>query len=110
MFITFIYYFQALIYPLTVAAKSSVVARSQAAEKILKNMREHSANLVQQAMMVSYYSSLKEVFALEIESPFSQFEYQFLYTKFKQYEYFCNFARSLYKMLKNGPRPVLPED
>ncbi|XP_071544223.1 serine/threonine-protein kinase mTOR [Panulirus ornatus] len=44
---------QALIYPLTVAAKSSVVARSQAAEKILKNMREHSANLVQQAMMVS---------------------------------------------------------
>ncbi|KAG7166823.1 Serine/threonine-protein kinase mTOR-like [Homarus americanus] len=44
---------QALIYPLTVAAKSSVAARSQAAEKILKNMREHSANLVQQAMMVS---------------------------------------------------------
>ncbi|KAK8751728.1 hypothetical protein OTU49_009992 [Cherax quadricarinatus] len=44
---------QALIYPLTVAAKSSVTARSQAAEKILKNMREHSANLVQQAMMVS---------------------------------------------------------
>uniref|UniRef100_A0A0P4VNQ8 Serine/threonine-protein kinase TOR n=2 Tax=Scylla TaxID=6760 RepID=A0A0P4VNQ8_SCYOL len=44
---------QALIYPLTVAAKSSVAARSQAAEKILKNMREHSAILVQQAMTVS---------------------------------------------------------
>ncbi|CAL4086221.1 unnamed protein product, partial [Meganyctiphanes norvegica] len=44
---------QALIYPLTVAAKSSVPARAQAAEKVLKNMREHSANLVSQAMMVS---------------------------------------------------------
>lgn len=46
---------QALIYPLTVAANSSVPARAQAAEKILKNMREHSANLVQQAMMVSAF-------------------------------------------------------
>ncbi|XP_064091213.1 serine/threonine-protein kinase mTOR-like [Macrobrachium nipponense] len=44
---------QALIYPLTVAAKSAVPLRVQAAEKILKSMREHSAHLVQQAMMVS---------------------------------------------------------
>ncbi|XP_076064565.1 serine/threonine-protein kinase Tor isoform X2 [Oratosquilla oratoria] len=44
---------QALIYPLTVAAKSSKEERSQAANKVLKDMCEHSANLVQQAMMVS---------------------------------------------------------
>ncbi|CAG0917860.1 unnamed protein product [Notodromas monacha] len=44
---------QALIYPLTVASKSSSVARSEPANKILKSMREHSQNLVNQAMMVS---------------------------------------------------------
>lgn len=44
---------QALIYPLTVASKSNVVARQMAANKILKSMREHSHMLVQQAMLVS---------------------------------------------------------
>ena len=43
---------QALIYPLTVAAKSSVTTRQNAANKILKNMREHSNTLVQQAILV----------------------------------------------------------
>ena len=45
--------FQALIYPLTVASKSSVPARQAAAYTILKAMREHSNNLVQQAMLIS---------------------------------------------------------
>ncbi|RWS10462.1 hypothetical protein B4U79_12736 [Dinothrombium tinctorium] len=44
---------QALIYPLTVSSKSTVPARQQAANKILNSMREHSSNLVQQAMLVS---------------------------------------------------------
>lgn len=44
--------FQALIYPLTVASKSNVPARQTAANKILKNMCEHSNTLVQQAMLV----------------------------------------------------------
>ncbi|XP_074653906.1 serine/threonine-protein kinase mTOR-like [Tubulanus polymorphus] len=44
---------QALIYALTVASKSNVVARQTAANKILKNMCEHSNTLVQQAMLVS---------------------------------------------------------
>lgn len=44
---------QALIYPLTVATKSQSVTRKDAAEMILKNMREHSSALVQQAIMVS---------------------------------------------------------
>ncbi|GAV00928.1 TOR [Ramazzottius varieornatus] len=44
---------QALIYPLTVAAKATVEARKNAANRILKNMREHSGNLVNQAGMVS---------------------------------------------------------
>ena len=44
---------QALIYPLTVAAKSSVLGRHQAARKILNNMRDHSPNLVSQAILVS---------------------------------------------------------
>ncbi|XP_071482072.1 serine/threonine-protein kinase mTOR-like [Diadema antillarum] len=44
---------QALIYPLTVASKSQSSARHNAANKVLKNMCEHSYTLVQQAMMVS---------------------------------------------------------
>ncbi|KAL1233036.1 Serine/threonine-protein kinase mTor [Trichinella pseudospiralis] len=44
---------QALIYPLTVASKSSSSARRQAAERVLKHMNDHSPNLVQQASMVS---------------------------------------------------------
>lgn len=44
---------QALIYPLTVATKSQSTTRKEAAEMILKNMREHSSALVQQAIMVS---------------------------------------------------------
>ena len=44
---------QALIYPLTVAAKSNVPARNTAANRVLKSMREHSSVLVQQALLVS---------------------------------------------------------
>ncbi|XP_032242839.2 serine/threonine-protein kinase mTOR [Nematostella vectensis] len=44
---------QALIYPLTVASKSASSARHNAANQILKNMCEHSQQLVQQAVMVS---------------------------------------------------------
>lgn len=47
------YHPQALIYPLTVASKSTTPARHSAANKILKNMCEHCNTLVQQAMMVS---------------------------------------------------------
>lgn len=43
---------QALIYPLTVAAKSSVAQRKDAALRILDNMKEHSLKLVKQAMLV----------------------------------------------------------
>ncbi len=44
---------QALIYPLTVASKSSVPGRKMAANKILTKMKEHSESLVNQAIMVS---------------------------------------------------------
>ncbi|KAJ8022045.1 Serine/threonine-protein kinase mTOR [Holothuria leucospilota] len=44
---------QALIYPLTVSSKSHSAARHSAANKVLKNMCEHSNTLVQQALMVS---------------------------------------------------------
>ncbi|KAF4524829.1 hypothetical protein B566_EDAN014311 [Ephemera danica] len=44
---------QALVYPLTVASKSASAARRNAANKLLKNMCEHSPVLVQQAVMVS---------------------------------------------------------
>lgn len=44
---------QALVYPLTVASKSSFVARRNAANQILKSMCTHSATLVNQAMMAS---------------------------------------------------------
>lgn len=44
---------QALIYPLTVASKSSNTFRSQAANVILHLMQVHSPNLVKQAVLVS---------------------------------------------------------
>lgn len=44
---------QALVYPLTVATKSNSAIRRSAANKILKNMSEHSPILVQQALMAS---------------------------------------------------------
>ncbi|ESO95689.1 hypothetical protein LOTGIDRAFT_214800 [Lottia gigantea] len=44
---------QALIYPLTVAAKSNVPARQSAADKILRSMSERNSTLVQQANLVS---------------------------------------------------------
>lgn len=48
-----LYLMQALLYPLTVAAKSSDPSRVKAADIILKSMREHSNELVNQAMVVS---------------------------------------------------------
>ena len=51
--VTPIAFWQALIYPLTVATKSQSVLRHDAAETVLANLREHSADLVQQAIMVS---------------------------------------------------------
>ncbi|XP_063386567.1 serine/threonine-protein kinase mTOR [Cydia fagiglandana] len=44
---------QALVYPLTVASKSSFIARKNAANQILKSMCTHSSNLVNQAAMIS---------------------------------------------------------
>ncbi|KAF9509645.1 hypothetical protein BS47DRAFT_139059 [Hydnum rufescens UP504] len=45
---------QALIYPLTVASKSSSETRQTAASKIMDRMREHSHVLVEQALLVSH--------------------------------------------------------
>ncbi|XP_041981966.1 serine/threonine-protein kinase mTOR [Aricia agestis] len=44
---------QALVYPLTVSAKSSFVDRKNAANQVLKSMGTHSSNLVAQAAMIS---------------------------------------------------------
>ncbi|EIN09563.1 FAT-domain-containing protein [Punctularia strigosozonata HHB-11173 SS5] len=44
---------QALVYPLTVASKSSSAARRDAALGIMERMREHSATIVEQALLVS---------------------------------------------------------
>ena len=44
---------QALIYPLTVATKSTSSVRNAAANRILNSMSDHSSKLVQQARMVS---------------------------------------------------------
>ena len=45
---------QALVYPLTVARKSNVARRSQAASQIMDSIRKHSHNLVEQAEIVSH--------------------------------------------------------
>lgn len=52
---------QALIYPLTVASKSASSARKSAANQILKNMCEHSQQLVQQAVMVRTLRYLQSI-------------------------------------------------
>lgn len=44
---------QALVYSLTVASKSQSASRLAAARSIMDKMRKHSANLVDQALMVS---------------------------------------------------------
>ncbi|KAI4184996.1 MAG: hypothetical protein LQ346_006001 [Caloplaca aetnensis] len=44
---------QALVYPLTVAMKSNVPRRSQAASQMMENMRTHSSDLVDHADLVS---------------------------------------------------------
>lgn len=44
---------QALVYPLTVASKSHSAARQAAAMSVLNDMREHSPQLVEQALLVS---------------------------------------------------------
>ncbi|KPP56129.1 hypothetical protein Z043_126318, partial [Scleropages formosus] len=58
------YHPQALIYPLTVASKSTTTARHNAANKILKNMCEHCNTLVQQAIM---YVSPKLLMCRDLE-------------------------------------------
>lgn len=45
---------QALVYPLTVAMKSSLGRRSRAAGQIMDSLRQHSPKLVEQAEMVSH--------------------------------------------------------
>ena len=45
---------QALVYPLTVARKSNVARRSQSASQIMDSIRKHSADLVEQAEVVSH--------------------------------------------------------
>ncbi|KAI9850778.1 MAG: phosphatidylinositol kinase- protein kinase tor1 [Thelocarpon superellum] len=45
---------QALVYPLTVAMKSSMTRRSRSAGQIMDSMRQHSAKLVEQADTVSH--------------------------------------------------------
>jgi FKBP12-rapamycin complex-associated protein len=45
---------QALIYPLTVASKSSSISRKNAALAIMDRMREHSPIIVEQALVVSH--------------------------------------------------------
>lgn len=47
------YHPQALIYPLTVASKSTVAIRKATATKMMNSMKEHSNNLVAQALLVS---------------------------------------------------------
>ena len=44
---------QALVYPLTVASKSSNPVRRQAADEIIENMKQHSSLLVEQSLLVS---------------------------------------------------------
>ena len=44
---------QALVYPLTVASKSSNPVRRMAANEVIEHMKQHSARLVEQSLLVS---------------------------------------------------------
>jgi FKBP12-rapamycin complex-associated protein len=45
---------QAMVYPLTVASKSSSIARKHAAEEIMQRMREHSPVIVEQVRYIHF--------------------------------------------------------
>lgn len=64
---------QALVYPLTVASKSQSSARLAAARSIMDKMRKHSANLVDQALMVS--QELLRYFSLSFNTALNPIPY-----------------------------------
>ena len=70
---------QALIYPLTVASKSNTAARHNAANRVLKSMREHSPLLVQQAILVRKCSKCYIYIAFCLYFHFSFPFYLYLY-------------------------------
>ncbi|KAI0924480.1 hypothetical protein AcW2_005356 [Taiwanofungus camphoratus] len=94
---------QALVYPLTVASKSSSVARKSAAQAIMDKMREHSPLIVEQALLVS--EELIRVAILWHEMWHEGLEEASrLYFTDKNPEGMIQFLEPLHNMLEEGPK------
>ncbi|KAL6080518.1 Serine/threonine-protein kinase tor1 [Balamuthia mandrillaris] len=94
---------QALVYPLSVATKSPAVARVKAANIILDEMRQHSANLVDAALLVS--RELIRVAILWHELWFEGLEEASrLYFGNDDVEGMFEKLRPLHEMLEEGPQ------
>ncbi|ESO02673.1 hypothetical protein HELRODRAFT_161965 [Helobdella robusta] len=94
---------QALIYPLVVVSKSQVQTRSHAANVVLKNMKEHSSVLVQQAMLVSEELIRVAILWHELWHEGLE-EASRLYFGDRNIPAMLNVLEPLHQMLVNGPQ------
>jgi FKBP12-rapamycin complex-associated protein len=93
---------QALIYPLTVASKSSSASRMSAAVAIMDRMRDHSATIVEQALVVSHELIRVAILWHELWHEGLE-EASRLYFTDKNPEGMIAALEPLHEMLENGP-------
>ncbi|KIJ55748.1 hypothetical protein M422DRAFT_24274 [Sphaerobolus stellatus SS14] len=96
---------QAIIYPLTVASKSSSVARKNAALAIMDRMREHSATIVEQALVVSQELIRVAILWHELWHEGLE-EASRLYFTEKNPEAMIAALEPLHEMLEKGPQTI----
>ncbi|KAK7686283.1 hypothetical protein QCA50_010507 [Cerrena zonata] len=94
---------QALIYPLTVASKSSSAVRKNAALSIMERMREHSPIIVEQALLVSHELIRVAILWHELWHEGLE-EASRLYFTDKNPEGMIAFLEPLHDMLEAGPK------
>lgn len=96
---------QALIYPLTVASKSTSLSRQRAALDVMEKMKVHSADLVEQAQLVSH--ELIRVAILWHEQWHEGLEEASrLYFGDRNIEGMFNVLEPLHEMLERGPETL----
>ncbi|KZT69244.1 phosphatidylinositol 3-kinase [Daedalea quercina L-15889] len=94
---------QALVYPLTVASKSSSTTRKNAAESIMAHMREHSEEIVKQANIVSHELIRVAILWHEMWHEGLE-EASRLYFTNKDPEGMIVYLEPLHKMIEDGPQ------
>ncbi|KAL5537169.1 TOR1 [Sanghuangporus sanghuang] len=96
---------QALIYPLTVASQSSSISRKNAALAIMDRMRDHSATIVEQALLVSQELIRVAILWHELWHEGLEEASRFYYTE-KNPEGMIAVLEPLHEKLERGPTTV----